>query len=231
MNALSGTATLNKNATATATGVTALRETYGMINGHLYQGASLIRDNTFYDSTNSENSIQIGGAHLVGVNTTLGSMPYAMLAGGGQRICLNALSACMAYDTTNDLMSLNDNRLLVTNSGIVTAGVQASGTGFLDLGNSRGAALRLLDAGGPLANYVTLQGSSAGFGPALRAAGSDANVPLNLSGQGNSPVQILGGLAVTGGISASGLPTTGTRRGALCIDTGNNIYVNTSGAC
>lgn len=231
VNATSGTAVLTQNATATATGVTASRETYGMINGHLYQGANLIRDNTFFDSTGSQNSIQIGGTHQVGVNTTLGSMPYAMLTGGGQRVCLNALSACMAYDTTNNLLSLNDNRLLITNSGIITASVQAPGTSFLDLGNSRGQALRLLDAGGALANYVTLQGNSAGFGPVLRAAGSDANVPLNLSGQGASPVQILGGLAVTAGINASGLPTTGTRRGALCIDTGNNVYVNTSGAC
>ncbi|GJE70714.1 hypothetical protein [Methylorubrum podarium] len=181
----------------------------------------------------AQNSIQIGGPHLVGVNTTLGSMPYAMLTGGGQRVCLNALSACMAYDTTNNLLRLNDNRLLITNSGIITASVQASGTSFLDLGNSRGQALRLLDAGGALANYVTLQGNSAGFGPVLRAAGSDANVPLNLSGQGNSPVQVLGGLAVTGGISAPSLPTAGgSVKGTVCADTAGNIYVKTTaGSC
>jgi hypothetical protein len=41
------------------------------------------------------------------------------------------------------------------------------------------------------------------------------------------------GLATfAGGIAASGLPTSGTVRGSLCIDTSNNFYVKTtSGAC
>ncbi|WP_053078460.1 hypothetical protein [Methylobacterium tarhaniae] len=93
----SGTATLNQAATATGSRVTLTRETYNMINGHLYQGAHLIRDNTFYDGTSAITSVNIAGKHFSGVNTSQGTMPYALIAGAGQNLCLNSLDGCLSY--------------------------------------------------------------------------------------------------------------------------------------
>ncbi len=97
VNREAGTATLNQAATASGSGVTLTRATYNMINGHLYQGAHLIRDNTFYDGTHATTSITIAGTHVSGVNTSQGTMPYAFTAGAGQNLCLNSLDACLSY--------------------------------------------------------------------------------------------------------------------------------------
>ncbi len=97
VNQSSGTATLNQPATATGSKVTLTRETYNMINGHLYQGAHLIRDNTFYDGTSAITSVNIAGSHFSGVNTSQGTMPYALIAGAGQNLCLNSLDGCLSY--------------------------------------------------------------------------------------------------------------------------------------
>lgn len=234
VNQTSGSAVLSQPATASGTNVAATRSTYNMFNGHTYQGLDLIRDNTFLDSTGSFTSLNIAGQHQVGVNTTLGAMPYAMLSAAGQKTCFNALTVCLTYDSFAQSLTLSDASLSVLGHHITGNRIYAPGNGNLELGNEgRGPTLTLLDNGTSPANTLTMQAASSGFGPVMRAGGSDSSVPLNLSGK-NAPVQSLSGLVVSGGgISAPALPTTGgTVKGTLCVDTSGNIYVKTTaGSC
>lgn len=57
-------------------------------------------------------------------------------------------------------------------------------------------ALRIVAQGGARANFLTLQAATTGIAPALRASGSDANVPFGVDAQG------VGGFVVTNGTFA-----------------------------
>ncbi|MCF4123847.1 hypothetical protein [Methylobacterium sp. SyP6R] len=204
VNKTSGTATLNNPANGTANGVTLTRTTYNMVNGHLYQGAHLIRDNTFYDGTQAITSINVAGTHYTGFNTTQGSMPYAMTSGQGQKTCLNGLDACL----------------------------YCAGNGTLRYEQNGGKVLNLIGTPGGI-NSIAITSAGAGGAGFISPDGPAADIPLILQGKGAGPVQVNGGAVVTGGLGLPSLPAVaGTAKGTLCVDTGGNVYVKaTAGAC
>lgn len=132
-------------------------------------GTGLISDATILDGTNATTSYQIQGNHTVGVGTTQGTMPYAFISAAGQNTCFNALDACWSY----------------------------AGSNFTRFSQNGGTILNLVGATSGV-NSVEIDSATAGFGPAIKAIGSDANVHLNLQPKGVNAVRALGPFLATG---------------------------------
>jgi hypothetical protein len=189
--------------------------------GFFLQGSNNVADDDYYTSTSAYSAFTAAGAHNVVVNAAGDSAGYALLSRQGQNTCFNSFANCLYYDgSLLGYQTPGNGRVFGIDAlgGIQTGSgkVQATGTGVLTFGNvTRGTGLVVDSAGGPVANYVYIQPATAGFGPAIKAIGSDTNTPLNLYAQGASPIQmqspvtVNGGLTVTGSTSLASLGLTG----------------------
>lgn len=192
--------------------------------GILVTGSRAVKDAVINDSTNADRGIQFFGQHAtanIDATSQSGSTtPYFAKLPQGQSICFNGSTQCFVSEGAN-----------------VFRYKGGSGFNILEMQNTASAT----------SNYVLIQNAGSTFGPIISAAGGDTNVPLNIQAKGTSPIQMQSGLSITasnglsvggnltiGGATAtfSNLPTTGTAKGTVCIDTSNRLYVKTTtGAC
>ncbi|EIZ83702.1 hypothetical protein WYO_3715 [Methylobacterium sp. GXF4] len=63
-------------------------------------GAGAHSEATIRDRSTSPTSIDIGGSHTAAITTNNAATGYALVAGSGQKVCLNALDDCWAYSGT-----------------------------------------------------------------------------------------------------------------------------------
>lgn len=173
-------------------------------NGVLFQGENMAAGADLALNTSAFRAVQLGGNHLIGIDTTGDSTKFALTAGLNQKVCLNGLDGCLYYAGTNTLRY-----------------EQNGGRPLTILGNPGGV------------NGINIASAGTGFGAVIQPDGPDTNIPLNLQGKGISPVQITGGMTISGSLGVNGLPTSaGAVRGTVCIDTSGNLYIKTTtGAC
>ena len=233
----SGAIVLSQNTTAaSASGGNCLTaQTFNMFNGFIIQGASLIRDATFVDGTNSREWLKLYGTHNQVIDTTSATVPYVLTAAIGQQLCLDGLDDC-SFDIAAHVQRFTSNggatlqlsataanaynglQVTAANNGFgptlnpfsldsetnLALNLRSLGTGSITLGSSNGQSLAVLDPGSSPVNYLGMQGTPTGYGPAIKALGSDTNIPLNLYGKGASPVAVQSPMTVAGAISANG---------------------------
>jgi hypothetical protein len=168
--------------------------------GVLFSGDNLISDNDIHLGTAAYSALRVDGKHNIVLNATGDTAPYAATLRAGQVIAFSGFGKTLTYDSGKAGLSYNGGAVRLGDSGAITGNsLSASGTGAVSFGNSNGVGLTVNDAGGAVANNLAVLPATAGFGPSIKAVGSDTNVPLNLQAQGASPVQVLSGLNVTGG--------------------------------
>jgi hypothetical protein len=159
------------------------------------------------------------------------SDPSAVLTGG------------IYADPSAVAVSPSNNRYVSWPAGIpqetnTATSLLAAGSNSVWIGNGRGNAVHVEDAGGTAANNFTMQPATTGFGPLLGVEGTDANVPLNLAAKGASPVQVLSNLAVPSGtLTVAGVfntsinyqaPTSGATI-TMTVATGMYLILNPAG--
>jgi hypothetical protein len=103
------------------------------------------------------------GTHSVSsFDTTGATTSVAFKAASGQSVCLDSSDACWTYAGSN--------------------------TTYFKQGSTPQNVLALNGASTTTPNLLTILNAPTGFGPSLKASGVDANIPLNLYGQGTGAV-------------------------------------------
>jgi hypothetical protein len=178
--------------------------------GFFLQGSNNVADDDYYTATSAYSAFTSAGNHNVVLNAANDNAGFAVLMKTGQNACFNAFANCLYFDGNilgyqtpgnGRVFGIDGLGTIQTSSGKV----QATGAGSLSLGNTvNGTGLIVADAGGTVANQVFVQPSTVGFGPAIKATGSDTNVPLNIYAKGASPIQMQSGITVAGSVIATG---------------------------
>jgi len=161
------------------TGVAYSANNHAVHNGILIGGDNTVKDNDIASSSSAYNMISATGNHNIVFNAAGDNAPYSFLSKSGQALCLNSFDGCWTYVGSN-----------------ITRFTQNSGY-VLDL-----------SGGASAVNRVLIASSGTGFGPAIKAVGTDTNVPLNIYAQGTSSIQLQSSLtanyaAIFNGITAN----------------------------
>jgi hypothetical protein len=102
-------------------------------NGILFQGENNASDNDIHLATSAYNGVNVSGNHQVAFNTSNDQARYALIAGAGQSVCLNAFSSCLSYnDQTQSLQygsqfQFGDNGNMSIGGGLQASNISTGG--------------------------------------------------------------------------------------------------------